>query len=306
MIPASRLPSHLQGAAFLASDVHFHEATRSRLRGRDVQRPFTGVRAVGLDLEAVLDRCRAYEPLLRQGDAFSHETAAGLYGLPLPSPSRFVHVLAGVGSARSRTRGVTGHTTRTAVPIRVVHGLPVVPPAIVWCQLAASLRREDLVAVGDALVTGRREGRNRASALATFDDLRGAVRIWGSGRGARNLAWALFRVRVGAESRPESLTRLLLVEHHLPEPIANDPTSVRAGLVLHPDLKWERWRIVLEYEGDGHRTSRSQWQRDIRRQRDFEAAGWAVIRVTSHDLFVDPAAFIARVRDVIALRCRDS
>ncbi|MFF2372531.1 hypothetical protein [Agromyces sp. NPDC058110] len=153
-------------------------------------------------------------------------------------------------------------------------------------------------------MTGRREGRYRAPALATLDDLRHAAQRWGSGRGARSLEWAMPRIRVGAESRPESLTRLLLVANDLPEPLANEPTQVRAGLVLHPDLKWEHWRIVLEYEGDGHRTSRSQWQADIRRQRDFEAAGWAVIRVTSDDLFVDPAAFIARVRDVIARRGR--
>jgi hypothetical protein len=171
----------------------------------------------------------------------------------------------------------------------------------VWCQLAATLDRNDLVAVGDALVTGARTRTARSEALASREELARAVGRWASRRGARRLAWALPRVRVGAESRPESLTRLLLVEHGLPEPVPNDPTPMTNGRVLHPDLKWERWRIVFEYEGDGHRTSRTAWQRDIRRKRDFEAAGWTVIRVTSDDLFVDSAAFIARVCAFIAL-----
>ncbi|MGI9822370.1 hypothetical protein [Agromyces sp. Marseille-Q5079] len=81
----------------------------------------------------------------------------------------------------------------------------------------------------------------------------------------------------------------------------NDSTPVADASVLHPDLKWPRWRIVFEYEGDGHRTSRATWQRDIRRARDFQAAGWVVIRVTSDDLFVDPARFIGRVRAMIAI-----
>ena len=66
-------------------------------------------------------------------------------------------------------------------------------------------------------------------------------------------------------------------------------------------MKWPEWRILLEYEGDGHRTDRAAWQRDIRRKRDFEAAGWVVIRVTSDDLFVDRAGFIARVREFVAI-----
>jgi very-short-patch-repair endonuclease len=71
--------------------------------------------------------------------------------------------------------------------------------------------------------------------------------------------------------------------------------------VLHPDLKWPHWRILLEYEGDGHRENRERWKRDIARKGDFEAAGWLVIRVTADDLFVDRKAFLARVRGYIRL-----
>jgi hypothetical protein len=43
------------------------------------------------------------------------------------------------------------------------------------------------------------------------------------------------------------------------------------------------------------------WKLDIARKGDFEAVGWLVIRVTADDLFVDRAAFIARVRGYIRI-----
>lgn len=279
-------------------DADFHGATPSRLRAADLQRAFTGVRSLDLDLAKTLDRCRAYEPLLRAGEAFSHGTAAELFGLPVPA-SAFVHVISPPGRSQARARGVVGHRSTVEFPVVLQDGVPVVTPTMAWCQLAVELSIEDLVAVGDAIVTGPRRGVIRAPGYATVDELTAEARRWANRRGAAAIARALPRVRVGAESRPETLTRLLLVDAGLPEPLLNDPTPVAGGRVLHPDLKLPAWRLVFEYEGDGHRTDRGRWQRDIRRHRDLEAAGWRVIRVTAHDLFVDPAGFIARVRDHI-------
>lgn len=267
-----------------------------------MQRPFTGVRAVGLDLESVSDRALAYSPLLREGDAFSHATAAALYGLPLPDLTTEVHIISQPGVSRARTRGVVGHEASERFAVVARDALPVVAPELAWCQLAGSLSRDDLVAVGDAIVSGHRlTGGGRSAPLSTIDELASAVRVWGRRRGARTLASALPLIRTGVDSRPESLTRLCVIDAGFPEPLVNDPTSVARGRVLHPDLKWRRWRTLLEYEGDGHRTDRRRWKHDLARKGDFEAAGWIVIRVTSDDLFVDRAAFIARVRGVIRL-----
>jgi very-short-patch-repair endonuclease len=96
---------------------------------------------------------------------------------------------------------------------------------------------------------------------------------------------------------------LLLIDAGYPEPLINDATVVDGGTqILHPDLKWPQWRIVLEYEGDGHRTSAKQFRADIRRKDKFEAAGWHVVRVTADDLFVDRAAFLERIARTVALR----
>lgn len=48
-------------------------------------RPFRGVVGFDLDLETIADRCQAFAPLLREGQAFSHTTALALHGAPLPA-----------------------------------------------------------------------------------------------------------------------------------------------------------------------------------------------------------------------------
>ena len=300
------LPRHLSGSAFRSSDAGFHGVGPKRLRSSDVDHPFTGVSAVGLDPASIIDLCRAYEPLLRRGEAFSHSTAARLHQLPLPSslPLRPVHLLAPRGVARARTRGAIGHETSGVFDLEFVFGLPTVSAIFAWCQLGARLPVADLVAVGDAIVTGRRNGRRRDPPRGTIPELDAARRGWGRRRGAKALAEALPLVRSGPESRPETLTRLLIIDAGFPEPEVGIAVAVEDGReVLHPDLAYRDWRIVLEYEGAHHRDP-ARWKRDITRREKFEAAGWRVVRVTSDDLFGEPDAFIERLRRVIRSRSR--
>jgi hypothetical protein len=281
-------------------DHEFHDASRSRLIASDVQRPFTGVRSLDLDLEDVLDRCRAYEPLLRPGEAFSHGTAASLFGLPLPERPDTVHVLAPLGATRARGRGVTGHVASVALPLVHRHGLPVVAPAFVWCQLAGELTLYDLVALADAIATGRRRGQVREPPLATLGELAGAARDWPPRRGTANLLAALPRVREGAESPKETHLRLMMVDAGLPEPVPNAPVRLPSGSVVHPDLSYPLRRIAFEYLGDIHRTDRRRWQDDLRRRRELAAAGWHVVEVTADDLGWNRSAFVSGVRGLLA------
>ena len=299
MTRRATLAPHLAGAAFRVGDRAFHGASRGRLLASDVQRPFTGIRSLGLDLDDVLDRCRAYEPALRRGEAFSHETAATLFRLPLPGTPEAVHVLAPPGVARARGRGVAGHAASVALPVVMHEGLPVIGPAHVWCQLANDLSTYDLVAVGDAIVTGARRGEVRGPALATLTELQDAAERWGSRRGAATIAAALPRIRVGAESRKETQLRLTLVDAGLPEPVPNAPVLLRSGKIVHPDLAYPDRRTALEYLGDIHRTERRRWQEDVRRRRDLATAGWRVLEVTADDLGPNRAAFLAVVREIL-------
>jgi len=287
-----------RGAAIRTSASAVFDTTRARLRARRVQHPFTGVSSLGLDLDEIVDACRAYEPLLRPGEAFSHTTAALLYGAPLPPGHRSVlplHVLS-PDVTRPRSAGTVGHRSERVAPLVLRFGLPVVAPATTWMHLAAVLRREDLTAVGDFLVTGVRHGRGHEGPLVRVEDL--ALVLDGNAgcRGARGARWALDRIRIGPASRTETLLRLLIVAAGLPEPVIGAAVPVAGGsLVLHPDLAYPDLRIAIEYEGDDHRDAR-RWERDIERRELFEDAGWRVIRVTRQALFDEPDQLIDRIR----------
>ncbi|MFC9561100.1 endonuclease domain-containing protein [Agromyces sp. NPDC056965] len=270
----------------------------------DLDRPFHGVRSIGVDLDTTLGRCRAYRPRLREGVRFSHSTAAILLGAPLPAgleSSPILHLTA-IEGARPRTRSVVGHESGHAASA-FVHGLPpIVAPADVWCQLAGQLSIADLVAVGDYLVSGERmPGGRRSAPICTLDELSRALTAFRPARGTGKLVIALPRIRVGVDSRPETHTRLVIVDAGLPEPVVGHAVDVGGGLVLHPDLAYPAYRIAMEYEGERHRIDRDRWERDIARSRALEGAGWIVIRVTRRDL-VAPEQLLRDIRHALARR----
>lgn len=268
-----------------------------------MQHPFAGVSAVGLDLESVVDLCEAYRPLLRPREAFSHTTAALLFGAPLPPSAaavRPLHVLSPTAT-RARTRGAVGHRAERGFAVDLRLGLPVVTPAELWMQLAGQLSGRDLVAVGDFLVTGRLHGHSAEGPFCTRAELAAIVDRSGGRRGLVSARWAIGQVREGSASRPETLLRLLLVGAGLPEPAIAPPVVVAGGMVLHPDLAYLDRRVAVEYEGERHRDA-GRWERDIERRELFEDAGWRVIRVTKTALFGDPEAVVRRIRQVLAAR----
>ena len=295
------LPTALRDSAFRAADAAEHGIGRGRLRSPDVAHPFHGVNSVGLDLDHILERCRAAEPLLDHGRWFSHTTALALWGAPLPRSVVDIHVSVLFPRTPPRRRGVIGHALASIEPALRL-GLPVVAPADAWCQAASILSREECVVVADFLLTGRKVGTHREPALVTLAELEIAADRHRGARGALRVAWALPRARVGPDSRPESLLRLLLVAHRIEEPTIGHPIEVEGGLVLHPDLALVRARVVLEYEGDGHRLDRRTWLADIARRELIESAGWRVVRVTSVDLFEQPRAFVERLRAILRSR----
>lgn len=274
-----------------------------RVRAADAQHPFHAITAFGLDLDDVRARCEAFVPNLLPGQVFSHTTALALAGCPLPdSNSADLHVAVLFPRTPPRGRGVHGHSLRRLEAVEE-HGLPVVPLALAWRQSAVLLDALDLVVAGDHLVTGARERRGgpRRPARVQIDDLSAAALELHRSPGRGRARWALPRIRSGVDSRPETLARLILVGAGVPEPAVDVAVPTAIGL-LHADLGYPALKIAIEYEGDGHRTDRDQWQYDIRRREAMEAAGWTVIRVVADDLFRFRALFVARVRALIERR----
>ena len=84
----------------------------------------------------------------------------------------------------------------------------------------------------------------------------------------------------------ETLTRLMFVRGGLPEPELNADVHDDAGFwLLRADFLWRRYRVIGEYHGDIHRSSRRVWQDGFARRRLAETSGWRVVELTSREVF---------------------
>jgi very-short-patch-repair endonuclease len=286
------LPAHLLGTSFATRDAGLGDR---RLRAPDLAHPFRGVASAGLldDIRAV---SAAYAVRMREGQVLSHVTALRLHDAPVPWRRRDeIHVSVAFPWTPPRAIGVTGHALQRLDP-ELVDGLVVSSPAAAWCESAALLRVDELIAAGDSLVTGERRGGRRDPSRVGVAELRRALldrrRVPGADRARRALPW----IREGVDSAAETALRLLLVRSGLAEPVTDHPV---AG--FHADLAYLAARIAIEYEGDVHRVDRIRWMRDVRRRERMEDAGWRVIRVVADDLRA-PAALVARLRRLLAAR----
>lgn len=284
------MPEHLRGAAFTRSDAAGAGLTAGRMRRRDIRRPFHGVQIVR-SIDTREDRCRAYRLRMKPGQAFSHQTAVLLQGLPLArafEEELDIHVCAVMPARAPTTRGVAGHRIRIDPPIVHIDGMPVVRMDEAWAQMAPLLTVDELIVLGDAVLW-------RDPTL--LDAMRAAADV--PYRPARDrLRRALREIRVGAASPGETRVRLLLTRAGVPEPELNAEVELSRESV-HPDLVWRSRRVVLEYEGDGHR-ERQQFRYDIGRYQRLREEGWTVLQVTADDL-QEPAAtaLIRRVRALV-------
>jgi hypothetical protein len=310
------LPDDL-GASFSVREARKSGVTAGRLRGRDLSRPFHGVRAVadeshtwdgdryeGQRAEA-LNRARAYTHRMGDGEFFSHETAALIWGAPLPILSNLdPHVSVFSVNSAPRARGMHGHRVSAELAGVVIHeGFFVTTPAFTWAMLG-HLELYDLVAVGDYFArVWRREGYYRVNAgappLARFSDLDAAL-LAGRRPGVRALRRARPLIRTDSWSRTETWTRLTIVHGGLPEPVLNvDQYDEYGAHLACIDLAYPDYKVAVEYLGQFHG---AQFAQDIERVEGLRAAGWIVIQVSSSLLFGNPAELVRRVRNALTSR----
>ena len=83
------------------------------------------------------------------------------------------------------------------------------------------------------------------------------------------------------EFAARDLASALLVLAGLPVPECNLIIGDDQGPIGRVDLVYLAHKLIIEYEGDQHRTDRNQWNRDIDRHEDFARDHWILIRVTS-------------------------
>lgn len=317
------LPTAL-GPAFSVPDAVAAGVSRRRLLAPDLLRPFRGARTVrdvvlvpdpvpvaGRDPSSAeqeqvdaLRRVHAYAPVMPSHAFFVGPTAALLFGAPLPQGLHAqLHVGVIYPQTPPRRAGIRGsqimpHLVTTAD----AKGFHVADAASTWASLAPFLDLSDLVAVGDHLVQQPRypgSGDVKRAPHATLDELAAAA---GAGRriGIGKLQQALPLLSTRAASRPETHLRLLLREAGLPEPEVNEDIFDDDGtFVACGDLVYRERRVVVEYEGDGHREP-AQFQRDIERFQRLTEIGWLAVRLTSAHVYVDPGEAVRRVRSALS------
>src|SRR5699024_6296437 len=134
-------------------------------------------------------------------------------------------------------------------------------------DLARRLPRDEAVAVVDALYQTGNVTKLQLTDYATRHP---------RCRGIRQFRRVVELSDEGAESPQETRTRLAIVDAGLPRPESQcyilDADGVSIGRV---DLCWRRWRVIVEYEGDGHRAS-EQFAKDLRRWNALSDEGWTV------------------------------
>ncbi|MBO0979768.1 hypothetical protein [Microbacterium sp. SD291] len=318
MLRRNPLPDSLTPHAFRFDDAVGAGIARSRLRADDIVHAHHGVYGQRTDAENLLDRCLRLALVFDGSCAFSHLTAARLWGIPLPfrwTPEEPLHAIADAGAAPVRRPGVIGWETGDELGRTVHLGVPIMQPAEVWCQLAMpgatgtdesgrrrSLSSAWLVAVGDYLLTGPKVDGIRVP-LCTREHLIAALARHKGKRGVRNARAAIDRMRAPVHSPRETLLRLALVDHGLPEPEVQLEVLTADG-IRHGDLGYRKARLLIEYQGDHHRTDRAQWLEDLTRTQLFEDAGYRVILAGAADLEPSGIRSLAeRIRR--ALRARD-
>jgi hypothetical protein len=156
-----------------------------------------------------------------------------------------------------------------------------VSPEHAFVTAAAELDLVELVGAGDRLVRLRR---------CTPDSLREYARSH-RGRGAPLARRAASLVRERVDSFRETRLRLCLVLAGLPEPRCNLVIKSDDHPIGRVDLLLEEFKVIVEYEGDQHRTDKGQWSADIHRGEEVGALGYRTVRVT--------AAHLRRPRSVV-------
>ncbi|MCL9664398.1 DUF559 domain-containing protein [Curtobacterium albidum] len=294
------LPKSLSVRSF---DVHSADRAgvhRERLRRSDLVRPTRSIRWHRHRPPTGIDRIRAFRPVLGSGQFVSHLSAAVLWGLPLPREHPGddpVHVTSIRPAAQMRRQGVVGHRTtddRAAVLTR--WGMPTSAPAAAWVESGSLLGLDDLVVLGDAVLSSR-------ACATTTDALAAALAARGRCPGARKLRAALGLVRKGSGSPQETRARLGILRAGIAEPELQVEIHDEHGrFVGRADFAYRRERIIIEYEGDHHRTDSAQWQSDLRRYRAFERLGWAVLRWSRSDLTTHRTAALEELAGLLRRR----
>lgn len=301
--PPRPLPPHL-GAQFSTMYAREQGVSKRRLRSQDLESPFHGVRCVPAGTapeeedadtapyaerrrkrREVMRKMRAYATVMPEGSFFCGRTAAIAYDAWIDHPDE-LEVAAFSPQRAPRAKGIKGRKTAPRLAsVRHHAGFAVSSPASTWAMLARDVTLRELVAIGDAIVLEPRDKygtKHPDQALATIVELRAATDAGPRPPATAKLHAALDLVRIGSSSPLETDFRLDAAAGGLPIPALDVEVRGPNGRLLGiSEFMFQAYQVVVEVEGDHHRTTRKQWNRDIEKYHAYADAGLEVVRLTS-------------------------
>lgn len=245
-------------------------------------------------------RAQAAALVLSPHHVVCDRSAAWLWGVDcfdlaeraVPPP---LEVVAVEGADRTRRPELLGgKRDLIAAEICEVEGARVTTPVRTACDLACLCGRSAALAALDGFC--REHGLTQTDYQRQLDRFRGRRGV----RQARELApYAV----PGAESRPESWTRMRIIDDGLPSPQTQVWAMVPGLGWVRLDMAYEHLRIAVEYDGMEFHTSDADRAADEHRRRLLRDAGWVVIVVRRTDLgTVASASWLGELRAVIDQR----
>lgn len=309
MIAIRDIPEPLRRRGFTLGQLKAQGGHPRRVDRSDIVRLGSGV-YVHRDIAAAADKMRLYQlralALAREyrHGWLSHST--GLLFLGAPGTRRIqqnslVHISVPRESRQIVRSGVRCHRVRRGgadvMKHPLIRWLRISSPERLWMEVADTLSFEELVAAGDALV---REpyywAEQRDEPYASIGSLEAVLLDSRGTRGVCRAREALKLIRVGADSAKETAFRLAVIRAGLPEPGLQVPINPDRPGSRCADAGYPEFKIAIQYDGAAHFTP-ERARADQRRDNEFVAAGWIVLKFNVED---DREGFITAIRQVRA------
>jgi very-short-patch-repair endonuclease len=254
-----------------------HDAVAHRVRRGWLRRLHRGVYLVG-PLEVPLSRPMAAVLSVGRGALLSHDAAAVLWGLR-QARNEPLHVTVIARDVRSEEIIVHRVTHLHPDDATRNYGIPVTSPARTLLDLATTATPRDLArATEEAQVQRRVSTHSLNEQFSRYPTHRGTAALRQTIRTDPKLT------RSEAERQLLELIRAA----RLPEPRVN--VKVRGWEV---DFVWPNERVIVEVDGYAFHSSRGSFERDRRRDRELQAAGYRVLRFTWRELTEEREAVVA-------------
>lgn len=274
----------LTGGPITLAEARAAGVTRSQLRGSSWRRlgpqvyAWTGLPLTpGLVVEAIARR-------LPRGAAFAGRTAAWLHGHDIQPHDPVQIVLPERGGIQPARAIEVWRGQTPASDLTLVDGKPATRMPRTLCDLALRMTPDELVIRVDHALHLE---------SPTLADLRTWMARNAGRKGIARLRQAVAMADGAAESPFETRLRLSLVRAGLPRPESQvDLVDSRGQFVGRADLYYAEARLVIEYDGAGHR---DRLREDNRRQNLILAAGYQILRFTADDVLGRPEAVAGQV-----------